>query len=169
MLPSRAQSYKEKNCNWFIFWGGQLSSVDLWLCHSLLQLVIIAAVECVICSQQCVSFSPQQQRHQSFSLRSLRVFFFASLQVSSIEATIQTNNHLRNFYLHAMKRKAISREITVKNSEFMNAIKQSVAERVARHEEIFQGVKKPGVVAALISSSNDSSVSRLKPVKSIKK
>lgn len=58
-----------------------------------------------------------------------------------------------------MKRKAISGKITVKNSEFMNAVKQCVAEPVvARYEAIVQGVKESGVVAALISSSNDSSV-----------
>jgi hypothetical protein len=51
-----------------------------------------------------------------------------------------------------MKGKAISKKITVKNKAFVKAVKKSMLERTALHEEIVEKAKKSGILKKLASA-----------------
>ncbi|MDB5246486.1 MAG: hypothetical protein JWQ40_880 [Segetibacter sp.] len=51
-----------------------------------------------------------------------------------------------------MKRKAISKTITVSNNDFLTAIKESITESPVLHQSIVNDAKNAGIVEALIST-----------------
>ena len=48
-----------------------------------------------------------------------------------------------------IKKKATTRKVTVKNSAFIAAIKESFSERTARHKKVVEQVKSSGILATL--------------------